>query len=1501
MPVQARAGSREGRHSKKKRAVGFDRSAREKAEARSIERENTGMPARTPSGSSVISRASSSSSKSIVVETQDEESSNAVPVSGVNSPAAPDVAVVVAAAAGMGATSDSATVSMPATPPPPPVSTSAERLVTATPGSDAIKSYNRLLNDALVSTPLPGSVAISDTNDAASRKGMGGGEAGVGGPTTTTSVNNNSSVTDGHEVPELGTVTASVATRRVVSNKVHPAAREAGNADEAASDSLGWIDGSDKDTVVTGPHSPVAPITIEVQARPGSSSTITAITNTTTATIEKGEGDRDAAPPTQASLAVPQAVVPHERVYVPLSLAKARIEQLTVAMATMKSRHVHVVAELHETHETMEAATQEQFLAFIGRLRTDYEDQIGLCKRVIRQHQADLNAARSAWDATESSLRRRHSELLAENKTLLTSASLHLDNLETTKDGQVSAARTSEVAERTRHSQTNLTLDRTNAQLRQASAEVEVGRAAQVRVTALQRQEKRLRRQLKRQAAARRVLLRMVVLEPEVRADAVAAERATTESRLHEARAGLDLALAEVDEWRHRYAEQHNGAQPTDEDMTSPGVVHLVSGAEGAQAQIADCEGALAACEHLQGRPPTYPLDEEPTDATLDELERSIPSRASASYSDLGLPADAPTLKRLNSSGGGGGGSGGGGTYVTSSTYVSGGGGGVGGANAEVLAARVLELEGALHAAEVAADARVAGELRALQSELESTRSHLEEMSASSGVRLTRLEKELRAAQEEGIARTESSQRALLEEHRHRENLAAELASSKRELERLQDALQAERTHVKAMETERLTGLDGDDATKELVAGLQKSVHELQAQLDARQQEVVAGVIALKREQSALEEAKKSRDALQLSLADTKALGLRQLESADKRAEELRQQGAATKEAEAARARDAAQRLERQLAEAKEERAKLEIELAAVQATGGGSRVGQVSVVRERSSGSGVNPAALAQLEAELAATRTQLADAETRAAAAAVGGSGGGAGAGAGGGKVGKAAVVAAAPSLAVQKAEKAAKAAERRVENYKKQDTAQREEIERLQNSIKLVEKEDARLKEALKQAKAEVSKLGVAAGAAAASAEELAALKQRAKQLAKENKTLADNFNQERILRKKYYNQIEDMKGKIRVYARARPLSGSERDRGNFSVLQSPDEYTVIVENAGKRREYAFDRVFMPDNSQDDVYEDTHRLVQSAVDGYNVCIFAYGQTGSGKTYTMIGDGGGGREMTQPGLAPRAFQDIFALAEAQKSKFSFRISCYMIEIYRDNLIDLFGQKRRHSVGDSKLKPRLNKQKMVYIEGAIIKEAATADELYAHFEHGAANRKVATTNMNVESSRSHLIIGVLIESTNLTTGAVVHGKLSLVDLAGSERASKTGATGDQIEEAKSINRSLSALGDVFSALSSQQDFVPYRNNILTLLMQDSLGGNAKTLMFVNISPADYNLEETVISLMYASRVKLITNKAAKNADSKEVARLKDIIKRLKAGDLEASEEGEMDLSIVEV
>lgn len=165
----------------------------------------------------------------------------------------------------------------------------------------------------------------------------------------------------------------------------------------------------------------------------------------------------------------------------------------------------------------------------------------------------------------------------------------------------------------------------------------------------------------------------------------------------------------------------------------------------------------------------------------------------------------------------------------------------------------------------------------------------------------------------------------------------------------------------------------------------------------------------------------------------------------------------------------------------------------------------------------------------------------------------------------------------------------------------------------------------------------------------------------------------------------------------------------------------------------------------------------------------------------------------------------------------------------------------------------------------------AGPDELFALFNAGNLERHTGATQMNAESSRSHSIFSIMVEAYDSSTKRTNFGKLSIVDLAGSERADKTGASADRLKEAQNINKSLSALGDVIAALSDGVKFIPYRNNKLTQLMQDSLGGNAKTLMFVNFSPADYNADETSTSLTYAARVKKIVNNASKAAESEEV------------------------------
>ncbi|KAJ1432228.1 P-loop containing nucleoside triphosphate hydrolase protein [Ochromonadaceae sp. CCMP2298] len=377
------------------------------------------------------------------------------------------------------------------------------------------------------------------------------------------------------------------------------------------------------------------------------------------------------------------------------------------------------------------------------------------------------------------------------------------------------------------------------------------------------------------------------------------------------------------------------------------------------------------------------------------------------------------------------------------------------------------------------------------------------------------------------------------------------------------------------------------------------------------------------------------------------------------------------------------------------------------------------------------------------------------------------------------------------------------------------------------------------------------------------------------------LAEAFKKESGLRKKYKNELEDLKGAIRVYARCRPMAKYELERGCKTVVKFKDETSMAVTTSRGEKEFEFDAVFTDTSEQEAVFEDTKRLVESCLDGFNVCLFAYGQTGSGKTFTMTGS------TSMPGLTPRAIAELYRLVD-DRATVTTKVTTYFVELYNDTLVDLYwilDNKGKAGAGEPpKLDIKMDAKKMVFLRNSIIKDANSPAELMDLFNLGNLERHTGATKMNAESSRSHSIFAIMVDCYDTATKKSTTGKLSLVDLAGSERADKTGADGERLKEAQSINKSLSALGDVIAALSEGTKFIPYRNNKLTQLMQDSLGGNAKTLMFVNFSPADYNSDETTTSLMYAARVKKIVNNASKQADSEEVARLKHIIKRLQAG-----------------
>lgn len=338
-----------------------------------------------------------------------------------------------------------------------------------------------------------------------------------------------------------------------------------------------------------------------------------------------------------------------------------------------------------------------------------------------------------------------------------------------------------------------------------------------------------------------------------------------------------------------------------------------------------------------------------------------------------------------------------------------------------------------------------------------------------------------------------------------------------------------------------------------------------------------------------------------------------------------------------------------------------------------------------------------------------------------------------------------------------------------------------------------------------------------------------------------------------RRKIHNVIEDRKGSIRVFCRFRPMSQKEMQQGDRRVVTPLDSMSV------KHCEevYAFDAVFHP-AAQEEIFADCFDLIRSAIDGYNVTIFAYGQTGAGKTYTMFGT------PQQKGLAPRIIQNIFWLTNENKDRFSFSLSASMIELYRNSLVDLLHKGSGSTLATKTPIVRTDRHGKVHVENVLEQTCNDSHDLEALLSIGHQNRAIAATAMNSESSRSHLILSIKVSSTNKETNEVILGKILLVDLAGSERLKKSEVTGDAQKEAIEINKSLTALGDVMEALTKNHKQVPYRNHKLTQVMQDSLGGSAKTLMFVNCSPAESNQDETRMALKYASRAKKITRHVTK-------------------------------------
>lgn len=355
-------------------------------------------------------------------------------------------------------------------------------------------------------------------------------------------------------------------------------------------------------------------------------------------------------------------------------------------------------------------------------------------------------------------------------------------------------------------------------------------------------------------------------------------------------------------------------------------------------------------------------------------------------------------------------------------------------------------------------------------------------------------------------------------------------------------------------------------------------------------------------------------------------------------------------------------------------------------------------------------------------------------------------------------------------------------------------------------------------------------------------------------------------------------------VKVVVRVRPLSSKEISEGRERIVEMDAKRNVALlhKPGGSDRDtkdFTYDAVFDPSMSQQQIFEGTAlEIVDSVMDGFNGTIFAYGQTGAGKSHTMTGPDNGVPELR--GLLPRTFTHVFANIDSTSHNTKYLVRGSFLEIYNEEIRDLLSKspKERCELKD-------HPSSGVYVKDLSACVVKSVDEMNQVLAAGLANRSVGATNMNEESSRSHSIFMITVEQCG-SEGHIRVGKLNMVDLAGSERQSKTGATGERLKEATKINLSLSALGNVISALvDGKSSHIPYRDSKLTRLLQDSLGGNTKTVMVANIGPADYNYDETLSTLRYAYRAKSIKNKPRINEDPKDatIREFQEEIMRLKA------------------
>merc|ERR1719330_1856600 len=340
-----------------------------------------------------------------------------------------------------------------------------------------------------------------------------------------------------------------------------------------------------------------------------------------------------------------------------------------------------------------------------------------------------------------------------------------------------------------------------------------------------------------------------------------------------------------------------------------------------------------------------------------------------------------------------------------------------------------------------------------------------------------------------------------------------------------------------------------------------------------------------------------------------------------------------------------------------------------------------------------------------------------------------------------------------------------------------------------------------------------------------------------------------------RRRMHNLIQELRGNVRVFARIRPFlpgDGVDDDAEPCIVPTSETTLKIMMDEKGKQEHaFSFDRVFPPSAGQEQVFTEVSEFVQSALDGYNVCLFSYGQTGSGKTHTMQGSGNG----QMRGIIPRAIEQVGEYKEQLiQDGWQYNMQVSFVEIYNETIRDLL---REDEVSELKHEVKVTPEGRRYVSDITMTPLEPTDNeaVEAVMRQAAKHRSVGHTDMNAVSSRSHSVFTLHLTALHPENRQSLRGTLNLVDLAGSERLDRSKVTGDRAKEAMAINKSLSSLTDVFVSIGKKASHIPFRNSKLTYLLQPSLSGDGKTLMLVNLSPTELSTQESLCSLRFASQV----------------------------------------------